>query len=176
MLSMRACVLLFALPVLVLISPAHAAHTTLADPVAYCQAVANADAPDARYAGPRVPDWMIAALYSKDELKAQKKAKLDPARAVAWRCMGGKILACVQGNTPICGKANQEMKPSAAMRAFCTGKPNADVIPLSVIGHENPMIYDWTCRGTKPAIARQIFTVDARGFPAELWKEIASAP
>jgi hypothetical protein len=87
--------------------------------------------------------------------------------------MGGKILACVQGNTPICGKANQEMKPSAAMRAFCTGKPNADVIPLSVIGHENPMIYDWTCRGTKPAIARQIFTVDARGFPAELWKEIA---
>ena len=30
-----------------------------------------------------------------------------------------------------------------------------------------------TCRGTKPAIARQIFTVDARGYPVELWKEIA---
>jgi hypothetical protein len=83
MLSMRACVLLFALPVLVLISPAHAAHTTLADPVAYCQAVANADAPDARYAGPRVPDWMIAALYSKDELKAQKKE--SSIRRVPWR-------------------------------------------------------------------------------------------
>jgi hypothetical protein len=44
-----------------------------------------------------------------------------------------------------------------------------------VIGHENPTIYDWSCRGTKPAIARQIFTVDARGFPSELWKEIAPA-
>jgi hypothetical protein len=27
--------------------------------------------------------------------------------------------------------------------------------------------------GKKPAIARQVFTVDARGYPAELWKEIA---
>ncbi len=61
------------------------------------------------------------------------------------------------------------------MREFCAGQPNADVIPLSVIGHENPMIYDWSCKGKKPAIARQIFTVDARGFPAELWKEIAPA-
>jgi hypothetical protein len=62
-----------------------------------------------------------------------------------------------------------------AMREFCVGQPNAEVIPLSVIGHENPMIYDWSCKGKKPAIARQIFTVDARGFPAELWKEIAPA-
>jgi hypothetical protein len=37
------------------------------------------------------------------------------------------------------------------------------------------MIYDWRCNGAKPAIARQIFTVDARGFPVELWKEIAPA-
>jgi RNA polymerase sigma factor (sigma-70 family) len=49
------------------------------------------------------------------------------------------------------------------------------VIPLSVIGHENPMIYDWRCNGKKPVIARQIFTVDPRGFPVELWKEIAPA-
>lgn len=119
---------------------------------------------------------MVGALYSKDELKAQKKAKVDPARAVAWRCMGGKVFACVQGNSPICGKANQEMAPTKAMREFCTGQPNAEVIPLAVIGHENPMIYDWQCKGKKPAIARQIFTVDARGFPSELWKDIAPSP
>jgi hypothetical protein len=160
---------------LLLLAPAHAADTSFADAAPYCQAIGNADAPNASYTGPKVPDWMVAALYSKDELKAQKKAKLDPARAVVWRCMGGRVFACVQGNRPICGKANQEMKPSAAVRDFCTGQPNADVIPLSVIGHENPMIYDWTCKGKKPAIARQIFTVDARGFPAELWKEIAPA-
>jgi hypothetical protein len=115
---------------------------------------------------------MVAALYTADEIKVQKKAKIDPARAIVWRCMGGKIYGCVQGNSPICGTANQEMAPTKAMRAFCAGQPNAEVIPLSVIGHDHPMIYDWQCRGTKPAIARQIFTVDARGYPVELWKEI----
>ena len=145
--------------------PANAADTSLADPASYCQAAGNVDLPDARYTGPAVPDWMVAALYSTEELKAQKASKVDPARAVVWRCM--------QGNSPICGKANQEMRPSKAMGEFCADQPGAEVIPLSVIGHENPMIYDWSCKGKKPAIARQIFTVDARGFPAELWKEIA---
>ncbi len=146
------------------LAPAQAADATapFADAVAYCQGVGSADAPDAGYTGPAVPDWMVPALYSKEELKAQKSAKVDPARAIVWRCMQGKVWACVQGNSPICGKANQEMKPSQAMRAFCSGQPNAEVIPLSVIGHENPMIYDWSCKGQKPAIARQIFTVDAR--------------
>ena len=151
------------------------ADTQFTDAVAYCAAVGNIDAPDARYTGAKVPDWMVTALYTKDEIKAQKKSKVDPARAVVWRCMGGKVWGCVQGNAPICGKANREMKPTAAMREFCASQPNADVIPLSVIGHENPMIFDWSCRGKKPAIARQIFSVDARGFPSELWKEIAPA-
>ena len=31
--------------------------------------------------------------------------------------LAGKVFGCVQGNSPICGKANQEMKPSAAMRS-----------------------------------------------------------
>jgi hypothetical protein len=152
-----------------------AADKPFTDAVAYCQAVTTEDAPDARYAGPAVPDWMVPALYTKDEIEAQKKSKVDPARAVVWRCMGGKIWACVQGNAPICGQANQEMAPTKAMREFCAGQPNAEVIPLSVIGHDHPMIYDWRCNGKKPAIARQIFTVDARGYPAELWKEIAPA-
>jgi hypothetical protein len=152
-----------------------AADKPFTDPITYCHAVGTADEPDARYTGPAVPEWMLTALYSKDELKAQKKSKIDPARVVVWRCMGGKVYACVQGNSPICGKANQEMAPTKAMRDYCGGQPNADVIPLSVIGHENPMIYDWRCNGKKPVIARQIFTVDARGFPVELWKEIASA-
>src|SRR5688572_14500239 len=89
--------------------PAYAADKPFTDAASYCQAVGTADAPDARYTGPAVPDWMIGALYSKDEIKAQKKAKVDPARAIVWRCMGGQIWACVQGNAPICGKANQEM-------------------------------------------------------------------
>jgi hypothetical protein len=175
---MRAPILNSALPAALVLfalapAPAHSADTSLADPASYCQAAGNVDLPDARYTGPAVPDWMVAALYTKEELKAQKASKVDPARAVVWRCMQGKVWACVQGNSPICGKANQEMRPSKAMGEFCTDQPGAEVIPLAVIGHENPMIYDWSCKGKKPAIARQIFTVDARGFPAELWKEIA---
>ena len=89
--------------------------------------------------------------------------------------MGGKIWACVQGNAPICGKANQDKTPTKAMRDFCAGQPNAAVNPLVVIGHDHPMIYDWTCKGKQPTVAKQIFTVDARGFPADLWKAIAPA-
>jgi hypothetical protein len=85
------------------------------------------------------------------------------------------VFGCVQANSPICGKANQDKTPTKAMRDFCAGQPNAEVIPLSVIGHENPMIYDWTCNGKEPGITRQIFKVDAQGFPSELWDKIAPA-
>ena len=44
-----------------------------------------------------------------------------------------------------------------------------------MIGHENPMIYDWTCKGKQPTITKQIFTVDVQGFPADLWKAITPA-
>jgi hypothetical protein len=154
---------------------AHAADAPASfnDPVPYCQAVGAIDAPDAKYKGPAVPDWTVAALYSPDEIKAQKSSGVDPKRAILWRCMQGKVLACVQGNSPICGKANQDKTPTKAMREFCAGQPNAEVIPLVVIGHENPMIYDWRCKGKDPATTRQIFEVDAQGYPSDLWKEIA---
>ena len=164
--------------VLLLAAPSRAADkpATYADPVAYCKAVHAVDAPNSHYSGPAVPDWMVHALYTPAEIKAQKSAGVDPARAIVWRCMDGKLFGCVQGNSPICGKANQDRTPTKAMAEFCASSPNAEVIPLSVIGHENPMIYDWTCKGTKPSIARQVFKVDAQGFPAELWQAIAPVP
>jgi hypothetical protein len=149
--------------------------TTLNDPVLYCNAVVTIDQPDVKYKGPAVPDWMVGALYTPDEIKAQKSSGVDPKRAIVWRCMGGAVMGCVQGNAPICGKASQDKTPTKAMREFCTGQPNAEVIPLVVIGHENPMIYDWACEGNEPVITRQIFKVDAQGFPIELWKAIAPA-
>ena len=93
---------------------AHAAGTpaTFNDPVPYCQAVSAIDAPDARYKGSAVPDWMVGALYSPDEIKAQKSSGVDPKRAVVWRCMGGAVYGCVQGNSPICGQANQDKTPT----------------------------------------------------------------
>ena len=51
--------------------------------------------------------------------------------------------------------------------------PNSTVIPLSVIGHENPMIFDWSCHGKEPKAGREIFKVDAQGYPAELWESVS---
>lgn len=154
--------------------PVRAADAASTEAVAYCKAAGNIDAPDKAYTGPAVPGWMIPALHTPQEIKAQTEAGVDPARAIVWR-LGGKIWACVQGNAPICGKANQDKTPTKAMREFCASQPGAEVIPLYVIGHENPMIYDWTCKGKQPTITKQIFTVDARGFPSDLWKAIAPA-
>ncbi|HEX2449479.1 MAG TPA: hypothetical protein VHK26_15080 [Methyloceanibacter sp.] len=173
---MRALILAGGLAVLLIWTcPPGAAEASFNDVTAYCKAVGDVDAPDAKYPGPKVPDWMVIALYTPDEIKAQTASGIDPAHAIVWRCMGGAVYGCVQGNAPICGKANQDKTPTKAMREFCASQPNADVIPLVVIGHENPMIYDWSCKGKEPTITKQIFKVDAQGFPVELWKEIAPA-
>ena len=143
------------------------------DPTAYCKSVGTIDAPDSKYKGPAAPDWMVAAVYPPDAIKAQKSAGMDPSKSIVWRCAAGAVLVCVQGNSPQCGKASKSRVPSAAMRGFCSETPNAEVIPLSVIGHENPMIFEWVCHGKEPGIKRQIFKVDAQGFPAELWQAVS---
>jgi hypothetical protein len=142
------------------------------DPIAYCKAAGTIDAPDASYKGPAVPDWMVAAVYTPAELKAQKSGGKDPRRAIVWRCAAGAVLVCVQGNSPHCGKASTSRAPTPAMREFCTATPNAEVIPLAVIGHENPMIFEWACHGKEPAITSQVFKLDAQGFPVELWEKV----
>jgi hypothetical protein len=147
---------------------ADAADTTGAfnDPMSYCKAVGAIDAPDAKYTA--VPDWMVAALYTPQEIKAQKSSGVDPKRAVVWRCMGLRAR-----QQPDLRQGEPSNTPTKAMREFCASQPNAEVIPLSVIGHENPMIYDWACKGKEPTVTRQIFKVDAQGYPSELWKQIA---
>ncbi len=146
-------------------------------PVAYCKAKGTVDAVGSDYNGPAVPDWMVAKAYSADAIAAQKKDGqkkdgMDPAKTIVWRCAEGAVLICVQGNAPQCGKANQDKSPTKAMQEFCAETPNSEVIPLSVIGHENPMVFDWSCAGKEPKIGRAIFKVDAQGYPAELWTKV----
>ncbi len=94
--------------------PAAKAETAapLNDPVAYCQAAGTIDAPDAKYKGPAVPDWMVKKAYPPDAIKAQKDAGMDPKRAIVWRCASGAVLICVQGNAPQCGKASTSKTPN----------------------------------------------------------------
>ena len=94
------------LAALLTLSAAKAETGALNDPVAYCQAVGTIDAPDAKYKGPAVPDWMVAKAYPPEAIKAQKDAGMDPKRSIVWRCASGTVLICVQGNAPQCGKAS----------------------------------------------------------------------
>lgn len=141
-------------------------------PVAYCKAKGTVDAVGSDYKGSAVPDWMVAKAYSPDAIATQKKDGMDPAKTIVWRCADGAVMMCVQGNAPQCGKANQDKTPTEAMQAFCAETPNSEVIPLSVIGHENPMVFDWSCHGKEPKLGGAIFKVDAQGYPAELWTKV----
>jgi hypothetical protein len=153
--------------------PAAKAETgALNDPVSYCQATGTIDAPDKKYKGAAVTDWMVAKAYPPEAIKAQKDAGMDPKRAIVWRCASGAVLMCVQGNAQQCGKASTSKTPTKAMQDYCAETPNADVIPLYVIGHETPMIYDWGCHGKEPIIKNQVFRVDAQVYPAELWQTV----
>lgn len=160
------------LAALLTLSAAKAETGTPNDPVTYCKAVSTIDAPDAKYRGPAVPDWMVAKAYPPEAIKAQKDAGMDPKKAIVWRCASGAVLMCVQGNAPQCGKASTSKTPTKAMQDYCAATPNADVIPLYVIGHETPMIYDWGCHGKEPIINSQVFKVDSQGYPAELWQTV----
>ena len=179
MLLTRSCLLALALSLssvaaLLALLPTRAEdQPALSDPLPYCKAVGTIDALDAKYKGPPVPDWMVAKAYPPEAIKAQRDTGMDPAKSIVWRCAAGAVLICVQGNSPQCGKASTSRAPTRAMQDFCKMTPNAEVIPLSVIGHENPMIFEWVCRGKQASIKRQIFKVDAQGFPAELWQQVS---
>jgi len=162
-----------ALSLLVLASTACSAAATQApkifsDPFAYCAAVGQIDAPDARYTGPR----MSAALF-KDYLTA---AKLDAnmeypdqfKEMTIWRCMEGRVYACNFGaNIPCDSKANTDKTPTQAISDYCKSNPDVDFIPMAVTGHN--VIYSWRCKAGMAELADQIDTVDAAGYQSSFW-------
>jgi hypothetical protein len=138
------------------------------DPYAYCAAVGQIDAHDARYTGPRMSDNLF-----KDYLTA---AKLNPdmeypgqfKQMTVWRCMEGKVFACNFGaNIPCDSKANTDKTPTQAMADFCKANPDVDFIPMAVTGHN--VIYSWRCKGDAPEISDQFDTVDAAGYQSSFW-------
>jgi hypothetical protein len=143
--------------------------TTYTDPFAYCRAVGTIDAPDARYAGPKVPDAIARGLRAATG--AAPNTPLD--RFVAgssWRCMGGKVYACTVGaNLPCQEQANTSQSPTPAMTSYCQTNPNGD-IPAFVTGRAT--VYAWSCQNGVATPGQQVWRVDARGFIANIWYEI----
>jgi len=140
------------------------------DPAAYCRAVGTIDAPDARYTGEKVPEWVARALMRATGAPASS----NPAyfKNAAWRCEQGHVLACSYGaNIPCNAKADARRKPTAAAVEFCRENPGADPIPAVATGRAT--VYAWRCAGRRPVIARQVLELDRRGFAAPFWHVVA---
>jgi len=144
------------------------ATKTFPDPFAYCAAVGQIDAPDARYNGPKMDETLF-----NDYLRA---AKLDPnmqdpdqfKQMTVWRCMENKVYACNFGaNIPCDSKANTDKTPTQTMMDFCKANPDVDFIPMAVTGHN--VIYSWRCKGGAVEIGDQMDTVDAAGYQSSFW-------
>jgi hypothetical protein len=161
--AMRFVLLGVALVAMVAAAPASARKLT--DPFGYCAARRTVDQPDRR-SNAQAPLAEIAAAFNIER-------ELLNDRNVAWRCYNGAVYACVQLNSPICGRADTRRTPTAAIQKFCRANPDSSVIPAVVIGHEHPPIYEWACRGTMATITRQVFTPDPRGYPPELWRKLS---
>ena len=152
--------------------PAAAARmdrSLMADPVGYCRAVGTIDAPDQRYLGPAVPDWMAGAL--RRATGAPATAPREPFRQAVWRCDEGEVLACAVGANLPCGeKAVVSRTPPEGAVAFCRGQPGAAVVPAFAVDHAN--VFEWRCDGDAPVIVRQVAEVDRRGFVAGIWYRV----
>ncbi len=139
------------------------------DPVAYCRAVGTIDAPDARYAGPAVPDWMARALMRATHAPAS--APVSVFRHAAWRCLDGAVLACSFGaNIPCDEKADTGRTPPDGAVRYCADNRDAAVVPAYAAGRAT--IFDWRCTDGAPQIVRQVVDVDARGYAAAFWHRV----
>lgn len=133
-------------------------NLTFSDPVYYCEAHQIADGPGRDYAGPKVPAWMSKALKAKH------------GQSVRWRCLQGRVLACVDsGASEHCGKSNVSRVPTVPMRNFCKSSPNSS-IPTAVTGSST--IFNWTCRGRNPVIQSQWQEVDPSGYPVGTYLDV----
>ena len=150
---------------------ASAQTPSFSDPQAYYRAVGTIDAPDQRFTGHGVPDWIEAAFLSPQDIAAIKAGR-RPDYGIAWRCVRGEVLACQNAQTPSCMKPDTDRMPTAAMRDFCRDDKGASpVIPRVVTGTARMLAYDWVCRGGAPAIEKQA-PLDAQGFVAADWKRV----
>ena len=138
------------------------------DPFAYCSAAGTVANPktDPQWTGPGVPQVIADKLA---QILAAPGGGSAFLATTVWRCDSGKVLVCTVGANLNCGPANTSREPTNAMVAWCADLSHADM-PASVSGHET--VYAWTCQDGAPAIVRQFWTADARGFVKELWYEI----
>jgi hypothetical protein len=158
------------LPTVTAASTSGATAAGYTDPFAYCAAVGTVDTPGRSYVGPKIPASVITGLRKAADLSPDAPEAWVVSGTV-WRCMDGQVWACFIGaNLPCSDKADTSQTPTKAMTDFCQANPDADAIPAAVTGRAT--VYEWKCTGGSPAIGKQIFQPDARGFISNFWYEI----
>jgi hypothetical protein len=95
------------------------------------------------------------------------------AAQAKFRCMDGKVYACLVGANLPCGKLNTSRQNPGA-EAFCRTDPDASFVPLAATGHDS--VYSYRCRGAKPEVARTSYDLDQRGFAKSLWLPVPPGP
>ena len=148
---------------------ARAADAGWKDPAAYCKAVGTIDAPDARYIGAAVPDWIARALARVAHASAD--APLSFFRHASWRCVDGAVLACSYGaNIPCDEKANVSRTPAPGSKRYCAEHAGTNVVPAYAAGRAT--IYEWRCAGGEAVVVRQVLDVDPTGYPTAFWHRV----
>ncbi len=85
--------------------------------------------------------------------------------------MNGNVWVCHFGaNLPCQEKADTSQTPTSEMQDYCKANPTADNIPAAVTGRAT--VYEWGCKDGKPAVVKQVFQSDPRGFLANFWYEL----
>ncbi len=144
---------------------------TYSDPFAYCEAAGTVDAPDARYAGPSMPDSIIKGMIQKGIITADTPPEFQ--KNAVWRCMNSHVWVCHYGaNLPCLEKADTSKSPTPEMENYCKQNSNVDTIPAAVTGRAT--IYTWKCSSGKPEVIEQVFQVDPRGYLANFWYELSN--
>jgi len=153
------------------LAPPPATQESFSDPFAYCDAVGQIDAPDARYTGPRMSDALYNDYLQAAGLDASNNDPETFKQMTVWRCMNHQVYACNFGaNIPCDSKANADKTPTQAMIDYCQSNQGSDFIPMAVTGHE--VIYSWHCVKDRPEILSQIDTVDAAGYQSGFWQRV----
>ena len=89
---------------------------------------------------------------------------------IAWRCMGGLVLACADGGgSAQCDKGDGNRVATREIGEYCTAHPGQSM-PLSVTGAAT--LYAWRCVGRTPRAGRALARLDRRGYRVGDWRVV----
>ena len=123
----------------------------------YCRGAANTEAL-------AVPDALapaVAKAFGVDDQAVRG--------ASYYRCVRGRLLACVVGANLPCGKADVRRR-LPGVDDYCRQNPGSTFIPMAITGHDT--VYAWRCAGAVAAPGRPTERVDGRGYVARVWKRL----